>query len=93
MPAHSEDGLERLDDDYTVYGHVVRGMGVANATVAEETDESDAPLTPIPLAVRIRHMSSEDFEGTAAGEGGTACLRVSGGSVDWHAVWLALAAT
>jgi cyclophilin family peptidyl-prolyl cis-trans isomerase len=83
---HSEDGLARLDGDYTVYGHVIRGMSVVDAIVAEETDESDAPLTPIPLTVRIRHLSTAEVEATAAGEGGTPDFRVGGGSLDSPAV-------
>ena len=59
---HNADGIPRLDDNYTIYGHVFEGMDVVDAIVAVETDESDEPLTIIELDVNIIEMSRAEIE-------------------------------
>lgn len=59
---HNADGIPRLDDNYTIYGHVFEGMDVVDAIVAVETDESDEPLTIIELDVNIIEMSRTEIE-------------------------------
>jgi peptidyl-prolyl cis-trans isomerase B (cyclophilin B) len=59
---HDADGIPRLDDNYTIYGHVFEGMDVVDAIVREDTDDSDEPLTIIELDVNIIEMSRADIE-------------------------------
>jgi len=59
---HNADGIPRLDDNYTIYGHVFEGMDVVDEIVAVETDESDEPLTIIELDVNIIEMSRAEIE-------------------------------
>lgn len=59
---HNADGIPRLDDNYTIYGHVFEGMDVVDAIVAVETDESDEPLAIIELDVNIIEMSRAEIE-------------------------------
>jgi len=50
--------LPNLDGQYTVFGHVVRGMDVVDRIVAAPRDERDNPRTPIPMrSVTIRHIA------------------------------------
>lgn len=42
----NEDGLARLDNNFTVFGQVFKGMEVIDAIVAVKTDSTDTPLSP-----------------------------------------------
>ena len=57
----NKNGLSRLDDNYTVFGQVFKGMDIIDAIVAVETDSLDAPFTPITLEVNIVEMDSTDL--------------------------------
>ena len=61
---HDADGIERLDDNYTIYGFVFDGMDVIDAIVAVETDDSDEPLEVIETDVNIIEMTRAEIEAT-----------------------------
>lgn len=59
----NKDGLKRLDDNYTVYGQVIKGMNVVETIVSVPTDSLDAPLVPIPLKVDVVEMTAAQLQG------------------------------
>jgi peptidyl-prolyl cis-trans isomerase B (cyclophilin B) len=58
----NKQGLARLDDHYTVYGQVFKGMDVVEAIVSEAKDSTNKPLTPIPLHIDVTTMSAKDLK-------------------------------
>lgn len=54
-------GLHRLDGDYTVFGHVVKGMEIVDQIVSVDRSETDEPVTPISLAIEIIYLSPSEF--------------------------------
>jgi peptidyl-prolyl cis-trans isomerase B (cyclophilin B) len=58
----NKDGLARLDDHYTVYGQVFKGMDVVEAIVSTPKDSTNKPLTPIPLHVDVISMSADQLK-------------------------------
>ncbi|TAE37922.1 MAG: peptidylprolyl isomerase [Runella slithyformis] len=58
----NKQGIARLDDKFTVYGQVFKGMDVVDAIVNVKTDKKDQPLTPIPLKVRIIYLTEKQFK-------------------------------
>ena len=58
----NKNGLARLDNKYTVYGHVFKGMDVIDAIVSVPTDSIDEPLSKIMLNVNIIKMTKKDIE-------------------------------
>lgn len=57
-----KEGLARLDDNYTVFGQVFKGMDVIDAVVAVKTDTTNAPLTPIRLDVNVIRMTAAELK-------------------------------
>ena len=55
-------GLARLDDKYTVFGQVFKGMDVVDKIVSVKKDSTDKPVTPITLDVNIINMSDADLK-------------------------------
>lgn len=55
-------GLARLDDKYTVFGQVFKGMDVIDAIVAVKTDSTDTPLSPIKLDVNIINLTAAELK-------------------------------
>lgn len=55
-------GLARLDDHYTVYGQVFKGMDVVEAIVSEPKDSTNKPLVPIPLRVDVIKMNAGELK-------------------------------
>ena len=58
----NKNGLARLDDNYTVFGQVIKGMDVVETIVSVPTDSNDAPLVPIPLTVTVIEMTAAQLE-------------------------------
>ena len=52
----NKDGLARLDNDYTVYGKVIKGMDVVDQIANVPRDKKDQPLTPVTLDINIIKM-------------------------------------
>ena len=59
---HQQDGLARLDNNYTVFGHVIKGMEVVDRIVNAERDEQDEPLTPVTLDISIEYLTVRELE-------------------------------
>ncbi len=58
----NKNGLARLDDKYTVYGHVFQGMEVIDAIVSVPTDSIDEPLHKIMLDVNMIKLTKKEIE-------------------------------
>ncbi|MBI5915850.1 MAG: peptidylprolyl isomerase [Bacteroidetes bacterium] len=49
----AQGGTPFLDRDYTVFGHVVKGLDVIDKIAATETDPRDRPKTDVKMKVRV----------------------------------------
>jgi peptidyl-prolyl cis-trans isomerase B (cyclophilin B) len=58
----NKDGLHRLDGNYTVFGQVIKGMGIVDQLVVQERNPSNAPLDPIDLLISIIWMDADSFQ-------------------------------
>lgn len=58
----NKNGLKRLDGDYMIYGHVIKGMDLIDQIVKVETDSINQPLQPIPLDVNIIEMTEGEIK-------------------------------
>ena len=58
----NKKGLARLDDKFTVFGQVFKGMDVIDAIVAVKTDTTDTPLSPIKLDVNVIQMTDKQLK-------------------------------
>jgi peptidyl-prolyl cis-trans isomerase B (cyclophilin B) len=54
-------GLHRLDGDYTVFGHIIKGMDIVDLLVKEVRDSKDEPLRPISLKVEVKYLSAKEL--------------------------------
>jgi peptidyl-prolyl cis-trans isomerase B (cyclophilin B) len=57
----NKDGLPKLDNHYTVYGQVFKGMEVVEAIVSAPKDSTDKPLTDIPLHIDVVSMNASQL--------------------------------
>lgn len=46
-------GVPHLDQSYTVFGQVIKGMEVIDRIAAEKTDKQDRPLKDVPMKIRL----------------------------------------
>lgn len=58
----NKNGLHRLDDDYTVFGQVIKGMNVIDEIVNVKRDSIDEPLIPISLKVAIIKIKEQKLK-------------------------------
>jgi len=58
----NKDGLARLDDHYTVYGQVFKGMDVVEKIVSEPKDSTNKPLQDIPLHIDVVSMNADQLK-------------------------------
>ncbi|MVM29867.1 peptidylprolyl isomerase [Spirosoma sp. HMF4905] len=57
----NKKGEHRLDDKFTVFGQVFKGMDVVDAIVAVKTDSTDTPLSPIKLDVNVLNLTAAEL--------------------------------
>ena len=55
----NKKGLARLNNKYTVYGKVIKGMDVVDKIVNLPRDKKDAPLTPVTMDVNIVRLTKK----------------------------------
>jgi peptidyl-prolyl cis-trans isomerase B (cyclophilin B) len=58
----NKDGLPKLDNHYTVYGQVFKGMDVVESIVSVPKDSTNMPLTPITLHIDVVSMSAKELK-------------------------------
>ena len=58
----NKKGLPRLDDNYTVFGQVFKGMELIDAIVAVKKDSTNTPLTPIKLDVNVLNLTAKELQ-------------------------------
>ncbi|HEY7860058.1 MAG TPA: peptidylprolyl isomerase [Gemmatimonadaceae bacterium] len=59
----NKDGLPKLDNHYTVYGQVVKGMEVVEAIVSQPKDSTNKPYMAIPLHIDVVTMTADQLKG------------------------------
>lgn len=58
----NKNGLARLDNNYTVFGQVFKGMDVIDAIVAVKTDSTNTPFSPIRLDVNVLNLTASKLK-------------------------------
>jgi peptidyl-prolyl cis-trans isomerase B (cyclophilin B) len=58
----NKNGLPRLDNNYTIFGQVFKGMAVMDLIVSVKTDSTHTPLSPIKLDINIVNLTAADLK-------------------------------
>jgi len=58
----NKEGLSRLDDKYTVFGKVIKGMDVINTITNIERDTTNKPLKDISLDVNMIKIKASELK-------------------------------
>lgn len=58
---HDVLGIPRLDQNYTVFGQVFKGLDVLDKIARLPTDSLDAPLDPVSIKVRVLKLTKEEL--------------------------------
>jgi len=58
----NKEGTHFLDQSYTVFGQVVKGMDVVEAIAKVKKDSRDKPLKPIPMEVSVERLKKAEIE-------------------------------
>ena len=58
----NKNGEPRLDNHYTVYGQVFKGMDVVERIVSVPKDSTNKPFTPITLHIDVIQMSADQLK-------------------------------
>lgn len=59
---HDALGIARLDQKYTVFGQVFKGLDVLNNIAALPTDSLDTPLKRVSLKVRVLELNKKEVK-------------------------------
>jgi len=59
---HDALGIARLDQKYTVFGQVFKGLDVLNNIAALPTDSLDTPLERVSLKVRVLELNKKEVK-------------------------------
>ncbi|MEX2593527.1 MAG: peptidylprolyl isomerase [Anditalea sp.] len=54
-------GIPHLDDEYTVFGKVIRGIDVIDKIAAEETTAQDKPTVPVYMKVSVEELPKKEI--------------------------------
>ena len=58
----NRNGLARLDNNYTVFGQVFKGMDVIDAITAVKKDSTNTPLSPIRLDINVLNLTASELK-------------------------------
>jgi peptidyl-prolyl cis-trans isomerase B (cyclophilin B) len=58
---HDALGIPRLDQNYTVFGQVFKGLDVLDALAKLPTDSLDAPLERVPMKVEVLMLNIKEL--------------------------------
>ena len=58
----NKKGLPRLDDNYTIFGQVFKGMDLIDSIVAVKSDSTNTPLTPIKLDINVLNLTAGELK-------------------------------
>jgi peptidyl-prolyl cis-trans isomerase B (cyclophilin B) len=59
---HDREGISRLDENYTVFGQVFKGLETLDKIATLETDSLDAPLELVNLDVNIIELTEAQLK-------------------------------
>ncbi|MCH7400291.1 peptidylprolyl isomerase [Belliella kenyensis] len=59
---HNQAGLHRLDNEYTVFGQVIKGMDVVDKIVFSKRDELDFPIEPVSMEINIIYLTNSEIK-------------------------------